>query len=239
MSLFRGKTQVVAEVSVHFEAGVTALLGPNGAGKTTLLEYLAGVGFARCQPQVLPASRRNARGVDQRNYGFMPQHWQGHPSMSVGECVAYAGWLKGMKWKAARAAAEEAIADVGLGDKSRIAIRKLSGGMRQRVGLAEALVHRPEFVLLDEPTVGLDPAQRIAFRDVLRRRGESAVIVLSTHLTEDVDAIADDVVVMSEGRIRFNGTLSALRHAVSSETEPGMSPTERAYLSVIDGPTTA
>lgn len=234
ITLFRGQRQVISDITIGFSTGITALLGPNGAGKTTLLEYLAGVGTAKRRRRRF-ASRvaRNLRGIDQREYGFMPQHWGGHPPMTALESVTYAGWLKGLSWATAEMAAQETLAEVALEEAARVPISKLSGGMRQRVGLAEALVHRPDMILLDEPTVGLDPAQRVAFRDILRERGGSSVVALSTHLTEDVDAIADRVVVINEGRVRYTGTLAELRSKAGVDERTSASQTERAYLAIL------
>lgn len=237
LTLYRGRKQVYQNLTLSFGTGVTALLGPNGAGKTTLIEGLlepgrARVGFIRMDGALVPDE------VQLRSYlsriGHMPQDWKFFPGFSVKESVEYAAWLKGLPSSALSKAADEAIARVELGAQSKTRVSKLSGGMRQRVGLAEALVNKPRVVLLDEPTVGLDPAQRALFRSTMKRFSDGAVI-LSTHLTDDVAAVADRVLVVSDGCILFDGTPAELARRAPEDEHLG-SPLEAGYLAVVQAP---
>ena len=233
-----GKRTIVADLDLDVGVGITALLGPNGAGKSTLLNALAqprrrNSGTISLSGYVL-GSTREAQRRYQSYLGFMPQHWQHFPSFTVMESVEYVGWLKLMKGQKLRERATWALDQVGLLDKQNDQVSKLSGGTRQRVGLAEALVNDPDVILLDEPTVGLDPAQRAAFRTALQAMKSERAVVLSTHLTDDVAAIADRVLVMADGVIHFDGTPTELagRSNLSGELSTRL---EAGYLNALDG----
>lgn len=162
----------------------------------------------------------------------MPQHWTFFAGFTALESVQYNAWLTGMKPAAARAAARAVLVEVGLADQADMRVGRLSGGQRQRVGLAEALVSDARVVILDEPTVGLDPQQRAQFRGLLSARASAAAVLLSTHLTEDVTAIADRVIVFADGRIRFDGSPDELA-AESPPTSAGASRLESGYVAVL------
>ena len=198
--------EILANVSITLEPGITALLGPNGAGKTTLLEAIGG---------------------SSRDVGYMPQHWRPIPGFTVRDGVVYAGWLKGLARDQSRLAVEQALNVVDLEKLADRKASRLSGGERQRAGLAESVVHRPDLLLLDEPTVGLDPEQRSAFRAALSR-GLAPTVLLSTHLVDDVVALANRVVVLDEGRVAFDGSLNELADVASTDGD-----IESAYISVL------
>lgn len=236
-SLRRGRRVVVPGLDLALEPGITALLGPNGAGKTTLLEGLSQPWRAVGGSLTLSGNRisetRASRRWYQSRLGYMPQHWQHFPSFTVEDSVRYTCWLKLVPRADAEIQITQALEAVDLLDKRTDLVRALSGGMRQRVGLAEALANQPSLVLLDEPTVGLDPAQRAAFRDALVAMKRGRVILLSTHLTDDVAAIADRVVVMAEGRIWFDGPPSALANRSTSTGDFSVR-LERGYLNTLE-----
>lgn len=236
-----GRTQALSSLSldVPTEARL-GLLGPNGAGKTTLLSVLAcelaptsGRVILDGHPVATQADARRAR----RAIGFLPQKPGYVPSFTAQETVEYVAWLKGMARKERGPAARAMLDRVGLDAVRGKRMRALSGGMVQRVGLAAALVAQPRVLLLDEPTVGLDPAQRLQFRSLIAGLADVAV-VLSTHLVEDVAVIASDVVVIDEGQVRFRGTPEELAGA-GAVGAPGDSPIERGYMSVLAGATQA
>lgn len=222
------------DVSISFGPGVTVLLGPNGVGKTTFLEGLLDASSLR-QGAILLDGESALDEQSIRNYyarvGFMPQRWSFFAGFTVLETVEYAAWLKGYRSDRLRAASLEALEWVGLADEARSKVRKLSGGMQQRVGLAEAFVNNPRLVLLDEPTVGLDPAQRVSFRRFVLEKSGDRAIVLSTHLTDDVEATAKRVIVMSSGGIAFDGAPAELA-ARGRETRGIGSALEAGYLAV-------
>ncbi|MFH9418285.1 ABC transporter ATP-binding protein [Streptomyces rochei] len=214
LSLSFGRTRALDDVSLRLTPGVTGLLGPNGAGKTTLLRVLAtAVPPDRGAFTVLGHDPGSARGRQEvrRRLGYLPQTPGFHPGFTAFEFVDYVAVLKEMTGRAARhREVRRVLEEVGLGEVRGRKIKKLSGGMRQRVALAAALVGDPGFLVLDEPTVGLDPEQRMRFRELIAGAGETRTVLLSTHQTEDVAMLCHRVVVMAAGAVRFDGTPAEL-----------------------------
>ncbi len=205
-----GSTRALEAVDLVLDRGVTGLLGPNGAGKTTLLRIVATSiapdhGLVRLRG-IDPLSGHAAVTEARRHLGYLPQEL-GFPSdMTVFGFVEYVAVLK--EWNRAPLRTREVrrVLDlVGLGDLSGRKLRKLSGGQRRRVGLAQALLGDPEILVLDEPTTGLDPEQRASLRRTLSVIAADSAVLLSTHQTEDVAALCERVVVMAHGRVRFDG----------------------------------
>jgi ABC-2 type transport system ATP-binding protein len=231
LSLRYGGTQALDDVSLRLTAGVTGLLGPNGAGKTTLLRVLAtALPADRGAFTVLGHDPATARGRQEvrRRLGYLPQTPGFHPDFTAFEFVDYVAILKEMTDRGVRHREVRRVLDeVGLADVRGKRIRKLSGGMRQRVALGAALVGDPGFLVLDEPTVGLDPEQRMRFRELIAGAGEGRTVLLSTHQTEDVAMLCHRVIVMAGGGVRFEGTPSELtaqaagRVWSSTERDPG------------------
>jgi ABC-2 type transport system ATP-binding protein len=226
-----GRTRALSGVGFTAGAGVTGLLGPNGAGKTTLLRMLATVlapdgGTLR----LLGRDPQDAgdRLEIRRRLGYLPQEPGFHRGFTVFEFVDYVAILKELTDRRARHDEVRRVIDlVGLADVADRRIRALSGGMRRRVGVAQALLGDPDLVVLDEPTAGLDPEQRLRFRDLVSRIGEGRTVILSTHQTEDVAALCAHVVVVDGGRVVFDGTPGQLtvtargRVWLSAERAPG------------------
>ena len=216
--------------------GKTVLLGPNGAGKTTLLSLGADVlrpahGAVRLGDR--EAGRRQDRRAFRAAVGWMPQNIRSIPGFTCLEQVAYAGWLKGLSTGEAWRAASSALEQVGMAHLSERGTSHVSGGDLRRVGLAQMLVHRARVLLLDEPTVGLDPAQRVAFRETLTQLPAFTRVVVSTHQVDDLSELFGRVVVLDQGQIRFEGSVSAfLAHADPGSARPG----ESAYARVMSGP---
>lgn len=233
-----GLTEVLHGLDLEVRAGVLGLLGPNGAGKTTLLRTLATI--ARPSSGSLrilgydPSDRKERREI-RRRLGYLPQQLGYYPNFTVSEFVEYFALLKEMPKKEVRPAVGRAIERLGLKDRAHSKLKTLSGGMLRRVGIAQAIVNEPDLLLLDEPTAGLDPVQRMAFRELLREIGDrGAAVVVSTHLVEDVGAACSEVALLDQGTIRFRGTPTELvelgrNHGV------GDSPLERGYSCVIVG----
>ncbi|MET9871459.1 ABC transporter ATP-binding protein [Streptomyces sp. NPDC006129] len=226
-----GGTRALDDVSLRLTGGVTGLLGPNGAGKTTLLRVLAtALPTDRGTFTVLGHDPATARGRQEvrRRLGYLPQTPGFHPDFTAFEFVDYVAILKELTDRRARHREVRRVLDeVGLADVRGKRIRKLSGGMRQRVALGAALVGDPGFLVLDEPTVGLDPEQRMRFRELIAGAGEGRTVLLSTHQTEDVAMLCHRVLVMAGGRVRFEGTPAELtaraegRVWSSTERDPG------------------
>jgi ABC-2 type transport system ATP-binding protein len=230
-----GRNQAVAGVSLQAGPGVIGLLGPNGAGKTTLLRMTATV--------VLPSSgRMRLLGRDpgvyaerreiRRRLGYLPQNLGYYPAFTVVEFIEYFALLKEMPPARIPKAVAAAVERVDLGIKAKARLRTLSGGMLRRVGIAQAIVNDPELLLLDEPTAGLDPEQRVAFRTLIRDLGERSTVVVSTHLVEDVGAACTEVALMHAGQIVFRGTPEELT-VRGNDHGIGDAPLERGYSAVL------
>jgi ABC-2 type transport system ATP-binding protein len=202
-------TRALAGVTLEATPGITGLLGPNGAGKTTLLRIIATV-LAPDHGEVrllgFDPSRRAERLAIRRRLGYMPQEPGFHRNFTAFEFVDYVAILKEMTDRRARhREVVHALRLAGLEAMSGKKIRALSGGMRRRVALAQALLGEPDLLILDEPTAGLDPEQRLRFRDTVSRLGEERTVIISTHQTEDVAALCQHVVVIDRGRVLLAG----------------------------------
>ena len=230
-----GATRALDGVDLALAPGITGLLGPNGAGKTTLLSILATVS----EPD---AGRVSVLGLDprdpaerveiRRRLGYLPQELGYHRHFTVAGFLDYVAILKEITGRRERAAAvARVLADTGLERYARRRIRTLSGGMRQRVGIAQALLGQPGLLVLDEPTAGLDPEQRLRFRELLSGLPGDPVIVLSTHQADDIAAICAHVVVLLEGQVRFAGTPAELAATAAGKVWTSDGRYGRAYLS--------
>jgi ABC-2 type transport system ATP-binding protein len=230
-----GRHTAVSGVDLQTGPGVFGLLGPNGAGKTSLLRMMATAippTSGKLRLLGLDPARYKARQEIRRRLGYLPQHLGYYPGFTVREFVEYFALLKEVPATGVPAAVEAAVERVQLRDHARSRLRTLSGGMLRRAGIAQAIVNDPELLLLDEPTAGLDPEQRIAFRGLLRDIGRTATVVVSTHLVEDVGAACTQVAVMDNGRIVFSGSPADLA-ACGQDHGIGDAPLERGYSAVL------
>jgi ABC-2 type transport system ATP-binding protein len=216
-----GRTTAVGGVSFSLEPGITGLLGPNGAGKTTLLRMLATVlapdgGSLRLlgHDAADPVERVSIR----RRLGYMPQEPGFHRAFTAFEFVDYIAVLKEMTDRRARHdEVRRVLSLVGLESVTRKRIRSLSGGMRRRVALAQALLGQPDLLVLDEPTAGLDPEQRLRFRELISAPSDGQTVVISTHQTEDVGALCHRVIAVDGGRTLFDGPPRALAQSARGQ----------------------
>ncbi|MDI6098992.1 ABC transporter ATP-binding protein [Actinoplanes sp. NEAU-A12] len=230
-----GRHLAVDGLDLTLDTGVHGLLGPNGAGKTTLMRALATVlkpagGKLTLLGESVDA-RADLRRV-RRGLGYLPQQFGFYPRFTVREFVEYMAWLKEMPKAAVPGATQRAIERVGLAAKADARMKTLSGGMLRRAGIAQAIVNDPAVLLLDEPTVGLDPEQRLDFRELLRDVGVDTCVLVSTHLVEDVVAACTDVVLVNEGRLVYQGTPDDLV-TQGGDNFPGDSPAERGYSALL------
>jgi len=230
-----GRHLAVDGLDLALGTGVHGLLGPNGAGKTTLMRALATVLKPTSGRLTLLGERvdtqANLRQV-RRGLGYLPQQFGFYPRFTVREFVEYMAWLKEMPKTAVPGAAQRAIDRVGLAAKSDARMKTLSGGMLRRAGIAQAIVNDPSVLLLDEPTVGLDPEQRLDFRELLRDIGVDSCVLVSTHLVEDVVAACTDVVLVNEGRLVYQGTPEDLK-TQGDVGDAGDSAAERGYSALL------
>ncbi|HEU4541036.1 MAG TPA: ABC transporter ATP-binding protein [Jiangellaceae bacterium] len=230
-----GKRTALAGLDLELDTGVHGLLGPNGAGKTTLMRVLGTIAKPTSgRVAVLGhdlSEQRVLRDI-RRRLGYLPQQFGYYPRFTVREFVEYFAWLKEMPPGQVPAAVDRAIERVALIDRADDKLKKLSGGMLRRVGIAQAIVNDPDLLLLDEPTAGLDPEQRVDFRELLRTVGVDACVLVATHLVEDVTAACTHVTLVNEGRAIFRGTPSDLV-AAGEGTSDGDTPIERGYTAVL------
>ncbi|MFI9161052.1 ABC transporter ATP-binding protein [Kitasatospora aureofaciens] len=231
------KKTAVDGLDLSLGIGTHGLLGPNGAGKTTLIRTLATV-LRPTEGELEMLGTRVGAMVDHRSLrrriGYLPQEFGYYKRFTVREFVEYMAWLKEVPKADVPAAVQRAVERVGLADRADHRMKTLSGGMVRRAGIAQAIVNDPAVLLLDEPTVGLDPAQRLRFRELLQELGRDTCVVVSTHLVEDVAAACSDVVLLAEGRLLFQGTPDDLAAAGGPE-HPGDSPLERGYSALLQG----
>ncbi|MFJ2670801.1 ABC transporter ATP-binding protein [Streptomyces sp. NPDC087525] len=234
------RTVALDAVDLGFGTGVHGLLGPNGAGKTSLIRVLATVAAptgGRVELLGADVVEHRARAAVRRRLGYLPQEFGYYPGFTVREFVSYVAWLKEMPAAGVPEAVERAVARVGLADRIDAKVKTLSGGMARRVGIAQAIVNDPELLLLDEPTAGLDPEQRVEFRALLREVGSAATVIVSTHLVEDVAAACSEVTLLEAGRVAFRGTTRDLTELGGNGTgagaESGDNPIERGYTAAL------
>lgn len=194
----------VDRISANLQTGVHGLLGANGAGKTTLMRMVCGI--------LKPTSGTISFGgidVSEERYraglGYLPQDFGYYPEFTGKDFVMYMAALKGLSKPQARRRAEELLELVTLQDAANKKIKTYSGGMKQRLGIAQALLNRPKLLVLDEPTAGLDPKERVRFRNLIDNLGKNSVVLLSTHIVSDIEHIADDILMMKDGQLIYCG----------------------------------
>ena len=198
----------VDRMSFTLANGVTGLLGANGAGKTTLMRLLCGILFPTSGTVTC-----DGMDVDTEEYrdilGYLPQEFGYYPEFSGRDFLLYMSAVKGLAKSDAKCKTEELIELVGLKEAARKKVRTYSGGMKQRLGIAQALLNDPQVLIMDEPTAGLDPQERIRFRELISQLGRDRIVLLSTHIVSDLEHIADRLMIMKEGRLIWDGKWDA------------------------------
>ena len=230
-----GQVRALDSVNLEVGRGITGLLGPNGAGKTTLIRIAATVlapEGGRVSMLGRDPAEAGGRIEIRRRLGYMPQEPGFYRNFTAFEFVDYVAILKEMADRRQRSEeVRRVLGVVELTDMAHKKIKALSGGMRRRLALAQALIGRPELLLLDEPTAGLDPEQRLRFRETVSQLANDPIVLLSTHQTEDVMALCERVVVLSAGAVRFDGAPNALAATASGRVWIGADQDSRAALS--------
>ncbi len=197
-----GKVHALKDVSFTLTEGVHGLLGPNGAGKSTLMNILSGNLEQTSGTITYDGKDIRKMGMEFRRFlGYMPQQQALYPGMTAVQFLGYMGTLRGMEKDKLKQAVSRVLSQVGLTEKAGDKIKTFSGGMKQRLLLAQAILHDPKILILDEPTAGLDPKQRIAVRNLVAELAENKIVILSTHVVGDVGCISKEVLLLKEGRL--------------------------------------
>ena len=206
-----GSKIAVDRVSATLTPGVYGLLGANGAGKTTLMRMLCAILESTSGEVFWGGEEVTGMGAAYRNVlGYLPQDFGYYPGYTAEEFLSYIATLKGIPRDIAKRRIHELLDTVGLLGAARKKLRTFSGGMKQRVGIAQALLNDPQVLILDEPTAGLDPKERVHLRNLLADYAGDRIVILSTHIVSDVEAIADEVLVMKDGQFILWGTVPEL-----------------------------
>lgn len=208
----------VDDVSLTLTPGVWGLLGANGAGKTTLMRMIAGI-MKPTSGDILydNLSIQSLQGEYRNIFGYLPQEFGFYPEFTVADYLSYVAALKGLSRAETRNKIDMLLEELTLTDVRRKKIVKLSGGMKRRVGIAQALLNEPEILILDEPTSGLDPGERVKFRNILSKFAQNRIVLISTHIVPDVEYIANQNAIMKEGRIIALGTTEKLERLVENK----------------------
>lgn len=224
----------VDRLSASLQEGVYGLLGANGAGKTTLMRMICGIAEISNGEIRLDGEDIGAMGGRYRDLlGYLPQDFGYYPRFTAMEFMLYIASLKGLDRSYAVRQSKLLLQKVGLESEMRHKIRTFSGGMRQRLGIAQALLNDPKILILDEPTAGLDPKERVRFRDMIAELGRERIVILSTHIVSDVEEIADCIFLMRQGQFIAQGTLGDLKAhylEVAGDAEPEKFNLEKLYL---------
>lgn len=203
-----GSKYAVKQVTAHLNPGVYGLLGANGAGKTTLMRMVCGILDPSAGRILYGGTGIDKLGEKYRDVlGYLPQDFGYYPDFTAREYLDFIAAIKGVVDKNARKKVEELLELVNLSDVANRKIRTFSGGMKQRLGIAQAVINDPQILVLDEPTAGLDPKERMRFRNLIADLSKDKIVILSTHIVSDIDYIANDILMMKNGELIFNGSV--------------------------------
>lgn len=210
-----GSKSAVNNISVSFQPGLYGLLGANGAGKTTLMRMICDILKPTSGRILYDGKEIENLGEDYRNLlGYLPQDFGYYPDFTPKEYLDFIAAIKGINGTKAKKKVVQLLETVNLSNVAGKKIRTFSGGMKQRLGIAQAVLNDPQILVLDEPTAGLDPKERIRFRNLISELAKNKIVILSTHIVSDIDYIADDILMMKNGSLILNGTIKNAIHSM-------------------------
>ena len=210
VSKFYGKKQALNGINLEIEKGMFGLLGRNGAGKTTLMKSIATLHSVSSGDITVCGINISESSKIREMIGYLPQDFSMYSNMSAYEAMDYLGVLSGLDKKTRKERIPELLSKVNLNNNMKIKVKAMSGGMRRRLGIAQAILHNPKVLIVDEPTAGLDPEERVRFRNLLSEIADDRIVILSTHIVGDIESTCENIAVMDEGKIIFKGTVTEL-----------------------------
>lgn len=217
LNKFYGKKQALHNISLFIRPGMFGLLGRNGAGKTTLMKTLATL-LPKKDGEItvcgIPID--HAKEI-RRIIGYLPQEFSLYPSMRVDEAMDYLALLSGLERSKRREQTDLLLKKVNLEEHRHKKVKALSGGMKRRLGVAQALLNDPKVLIVDEPTAGLDPEERVRLRNLLSEIAEDKIVILSTHIVGDIEAACEDIAIIDEGRVIYDGTVDGILNAAKGK----------------------
>lgn len=222
------KIEAVKSLNVTLQPGVHALLGANGSGKTTLIKIICGLLNGEGEIHFDDINMLKEYDTYASHLGYMPQHFGYYPHYTVQEFLEYMAIVKNLNKAYTKKRIDELTKKLNLEDKLHTKMKKLSGGMLKRVGIIQALLSDPDILILDEPTAGLDPKERIIFRNLIASLSQSKIILLSTHIVSDIETIADDILIMKEGEIIMHGVYEDLIQVIKDKVWEVILPSQEA-----------
>lgn len=222
-----GKKQILKEICCELNSGIYGLLGPNGAGKTTLMRCITGL--YRFHGDV-SLNGQKIQKINSNEIGYLPQQFGLFPELTVYEMLEYMCNVKKIGRKERKQTIENCIEMVNLSEKRNERVRKISGGMKRRLGIAQALLADPKVIIFDEPTAGLDPEERMRFKNIVSMLSKDKIIIISTHIVEDVEAICDHIIVIDQGEILKIGTISDIKDVANQRIIETNNPNDKEIL---------
>lgn len=212
-----GKKQALKHVNLQIGQGMFGLLGPNGAGKTTLMKVITTLTKKSSGEVTICNIPVEQCSQVRRIIGYLPQDFSMYGNMKAYEALDYLAVLSGMSKKERAKKVPEMLEKVNLGDQHKTKVKAMSGGMKRRLGIAQAIIHDPKVIVVDEPTAGLDPEERVRFRNLLCEIAKDRIVILSTHIVGDIEATCENIAVLNQGEILFRGKVSQLLEAVKGK----------------------
>ena len=214
---FYGKKQALSDVSLTIEKGMFGLLGRNGAGKTTLMKVLATLSEKQGGKVTICGIPVEKSAEVRKITGYLPQEFSMYPNMNVYDAMDYLGVLSGLSKKERKQRIPQLLRKVNLQDNYKTKVKALSGGMKRRLGIAQAILHNPKVLIVDEPTAGLDPEERVRFRNLLCEIAEERIVILSTHIVGDIEATCENIAVLDSVQLLYQGTVEKILQLVDGK----------------------